>query len=57
MERLPCTWLSKISMPLGVVRVPTGSTTAKMATLAVSGDRPGYGTLAISSCQASIHNP
>ena len=39
--RLPCTWLSKISMPLGVVTVQTGSTTDKMAKSAVSGDRPG----------------
>ena len=39
--KLPCTWLSKIFMPLGVVTVQTGSTTAKVAKLAVSGDRPG----------------
>ena len=31
----------KISMPLGVVAVQTGSTTAKMAKSAVSGDRLG----------------
>ena len=29
--RLPCTWLSKISMPFGVVTIPIGSTNAKMA--------------------------
>ena len=39
--RLPCTWLPKISMPLGVVTIQTGSTIAKMAKSAVSGDRPG----------------
>ena len=32
-RRLPCTWLSKISMPLGVVTIPIGSTNAKMAKL------------------------
>ena len=30
-QRLPCTWLSKIYMPLSVVKVPIGSITAKMA--------------------------
>ena len=39
--RLPCPWPSKIFMPLGVVTIQTGSTTAKMAKAAVSGDRPG----------------
>ena len=29
--RLPCPWLSKILMPLGVVTIQIGSTTAKMA--------------------------
>ena len=32
-RRLPCTWISKISMPLGVVTIPIGSTNAKMAKL------------------------
>ena len=32
-QGLPCTWLSKISMPLGVVTIPIGSTNAKMAKL------------------------
>ena len=31
--RLRCPWLSKISMPLGVVTIPIGSTNAKMAKL------------------------
>ena len=31
--RLPCTWLSKISMPVGVVTISMGSTNAKMAKL------------------------
>ena len=37
----PMPWLSKIFMPLGVVTIQTGSTIAKMAKLAVLGDRPG----------------
>ena len=32
-QRLPCTLLSKIYMPLGVVTIPIGSTNAKMAKL------------------------
>ena len=32
-RRLPCTWLPKIFMPLGVVTIPIGSTNAKMAKL------------------------
>ena len=40
-QRLTCTPLSRISMGLGVVMTQTGSTTAKMARFAVSGDRPG----------------
>ena len=32
---------SRISMALGVVMIQTGSTNAKMAKLAISGDRPG----------------
>ena len=32
-QRLPSLWLSKISMPLGVVTIPIGSTNAKMAKL------------------------
>ena len=32
-QRLPCTWLSKISMPRGVVTIPIGSKNAKMAKL------------------------
>ena len=40
-RRLTCTWLSRISMGLGVVMIQTGSTNAKMAKSAVSGDRPG----------------
>ena len=32
-QRLPCTWLSKISMLLGVVTIPIGSTNVKMAKL------------------------
>ena len=32
-QRLSCPWLSKISMPLGVVTIPIGSTNAKMAKL------------------------
>ena len=32
-QRLPCPWLSKICMPLGVVTIPIGSTSAKMAKL------------------------
>ena len=36
-----CPWLSKISMPLGVVTSQIGFTIAKMAKSAVSGDRPG----------------
>ena len=32
-QRLPCPWLSKIFMPLGVVTIPIGSTNAKMAKL------------------------
>ena len=32
-QRLPCTWPSEISMPLGVVTIPIGSTNAKMSTL------------------------
>ena len=31
--RLPCIWLPKISMPLGLVTIPIGSTNAKMAKL------------------------
>ena len=44
-------------MALGVVMIQTGSTTAKMAKLPVSGDQSGQETLAISSRQASIHDP
>ena len=44
-------------MVIGVVMTQTGSTTAKMAKSAVSGDRPGWKTLAISSRQALIHDP
>ena len=44
-------------MNLGVVGTQTGSTTAKMAKSAVSGDRPGWEALAISSPQALIHDP
>ena len=32
-QRLSCTWLPKITMPLGVVTIPIGSTNAKMAKL------------------------
>ena len=32
-RRLPCPWLSKIPMPLGVVTIPIGSITAKVAKL------------------------
>ena len=32
-RRLPCLWLSKISMPPGLVTNPIGSTNAKMAKL------------------------
>ena len=35
------TWLSRITMILGVVTIQTGSTNAKMAKLAVLRDRPG----------------
>ena len=34
-RRLPCPWLSKISMPLGVVTIPIGSTNAKMTKLPI----------------------
>ena len=34
-------WFSKIPMPLGVVTIQIGSTTAKMANSDVSVDRPG----------------
>ena len=44
-------------MPLGVVTIQIGSTIAKMAKSAVSGDRPGWETLAILSRQALIHDP
>ena len=40
-RRLPCHWFPRISMPLGMVTVQTGSTTAQMGKSAVSGDRPG----------------
>ena len=40
-QRLTCTWLSRISMALGVVMIQTGSTNAKMAKSDVSGDRRG----------------
>ena len=50
-QRLPCPWLLKISMPLGVVTIQIGSTIAKMV------DRPGQETLAILTRQALIHNP
>ena len=40
-RRLACTWLSRISMALGVVMIQTGSTAAKMAKLVMSGDRSG----------------
>ena len=56
-RRLPCTWLSKISMPLGVVTIRIGSTIAKMAKSVVSVDRLGWETLAILRRQDSIHNP
>ena len=44
-------------MALGAVMIQTGSTNAKMAKSAVSGDRPGWETLAILTRQALIHNP
>ena len=44
-------------MPLGVVTIQIGSTTAKMAKLNVLVDRPGWKTLAILTRQALIHNP
>ena len=44
-------------MAPGVVMIQSGSTTAEMAKLVVSGDQPGYKTLAISSRQALIHDP
>ena len=44
-------------MALGLVMIQTGSTDAKMAKSAVSGDRPGQETLAILSRQALIHDP
>ena len=44
-------------MALGVVMIQTGSTNAKIAKLVVSGDQPGWETLAISSRQALIHDP
>ena len=44
-------------MGLGVVRIQTGSTNAKMAKLAVLADRPGWKTLAILPRQALIHGP
>ena len=40
-QKITCTWLSRISMGLGVVMTQAGSTTAKMAKSANSGDRPG----------------
>ena len=43
-------------MTLGVVMIQTGSTTAKMAKLVVSGDRPGLEILAILSHQALTHD-
>ena len=44
-------------MPLGVVLIRNGSTTAKMAKFVVSVDRAGEETLAILTRQALIHNP
>ena len=44
-------------MTLGMVTIPAGSTTAKMAKSAVSGDCPGQEVLAILSRQALIHGP
>ena len=44
-------------MALGLVMIQTGSTIAKMAKSAVSGDRPGWETLVISLRQALIHDP
>ena len=44
-------------MALGVVMTKTGSSNAKMAKSVVSGDRPGWETLAILSRQALIHDP
>ena len=44
-------------MTLGMLTIQTGSTTAKMAKLAVSGDRPGQEVLAILPRQALIHGP
>ena len=54
---LTCTWLPRISISLGVVMIQTGSTNAKMAKLAVSGDDPGWKMLAILPRQALIHHP
>ena len=44
-------------MGRGVVTIQTGSTNAKMAKSAVLGDRPGWQTMAILSCQALVHGP
>ena len=40
-QGLTYTWLSMIFMGLAVLTIQTGSTNAKMAKLAVSGDHPG----------------
>ena len=44
-------------MPLGVVTIRIGSTTAKMAKSVVSVERPGWETLAILTRQALVYNP
>ena len=55
-QGLTCLWLSKISMPLGVVTIETRSTIAKIAKSVVLVDRPRWETLAILTRQAMIHN-
>ena len=44
-------------MTLGVVSIPTGSISAKMAKSAALGGRPGYENLAVLWRQALIHDP